>query len=138
MDSLNLWLKLPAAMNTLRIVSLLFVLSLSACATPTVDRTASAFNNANYDLDLEECRGGANFMASVQTVGTVVIGSAYGALTGVHLAWSESETAEAAMVGAAIGGVIGLGTGAVDALENHQARVARCLMEKGYVIAGYG
>ncbi len=40
-------------------------------------------------------------------------------------------------VGAAIGGTIGLTAGAFEALEEHEAQIAGCLEQKGYLVAGY-
>lgn len=111
-------------------------LALSACATPEVDHTAAAFDDAAFTTDLTLCRGGTFIVASARTIGVTLLGSAYGALDGINRGAHDGKTAEAAAIGAIIGGTIGLTAGAFQAVERHRAEVAACLAEKGYFVAG--
>lgn len=117
-------------------LSLALVLLVAACAAPRVDQAAATFDEADYTSDLNLCRGGNFLMASARTIGLTLLGSAYGAVEGAHYGAHEGDTAEGAAIGAVIGGTIGLTAGALQALEHHEAEIAGCLAEKGYVVIG--
>ncbi len=117
-------------------ISLSLLLTLSACATPQVDQTTATFNDTEFTLDLNICRGGNFIEASAKTIGLTMLGSAYGALEGAIYGARDADTAEEAAIGAAIGGTIGLGAGAFEALKKYEAEIAGCLEQKGYLVAG--
>ena len=52
---------------------------LSACASPAVDTGAPMFDEAQYTVDLDTCRGGTALNAALHGLGGAVIGSAVGA-----------------------------------------------------------
>ena len=63
-----------------------------------------------------------------------MVGSLAGAgFTAVNGA-AAANSGEAIVVGAAIGAVVGLGTGANDAIEDHDQEISDCLREKGYEV----
>ena len=118
------------------VTGLICLLALSACATPNVDQTAATFSELDYSSDLDTCRGGAFLVASAKTLGIAMLGSAYGALEGAHIGARDGDTAEGAAIGAIIGGTIGLTSGAFKALEEHEAEITNCMVQKGYHLAG--
>ena len=114
----------------------LFPLIVGACAQPTVNQTAAPFNEAKYTTDLNNCRGGTLLEASTRTIGIAMAGSALGALHGASLGALGGEGWEGAAIGAVVGGTIGIGAGAVEAVDKHEAEIIGCLRDKGYSISG--
>jgi hypothetical protein len=105
---------------------------LSACAAPRVDQSAPDFNETNFTVDLNFCRGGNIAEASLKTIGKGALGSLAGAgIVALHGA-AAAGSGEAVVVGAVIGAAVGLGVGANDAIEEHNQEIANCLREKGY------
>ena len=47
-------------------------LALSACASPAVDTAAPNFNETQYAVDLDECRGGNTLMAAAKGMGELI------------------------------------------------------------------
>ena len=117
-------------------IILSLLLTLSACATPQVDQTAATFNETEFTTDLNICRGGNFIEASAKSIGIALLGSASGALYGASAGAIHNDTAEGAAIGAAIGGAMGLTAGAFKALEEQEAEISDCLVEKGYLVAG--
>jgi len=117
-------------------ISLSLLLTLSACATPQVVQTTATYNEPEFISDLNICRGGNFLTASARSIGIAMLGSAYGAIYGAHIGAHSGDTAEGAAIGAVIGGTIGLTAGAFEALEKHEAEIAGCLVQKGYLVAG--
>ncbi|MBT3766522.1 MAG: hypothetical protein HOF84_11765 [Rhodospirillales bacterium] len=107
---------------------------LTACAAPSVDRSAFNFNETKYSLDLNFCRGGNIAEATAKTVGVGALGSLGGAAIMVMHGAAAANNGEAIVVGAVVGAVVGLGVGANDAIEDHNQEVANCLREKGYQV----
>ena len=110
---------------------------LTACAAPSVDRSAFNFNETKYSLDLNFCRGGNVTEATLKTIGLGALGSLVGAGVVATYGAAAAGSVEAVAVGAAVGAVIGLGYGANQAVEKHQQEIADCLREKGYVVVAY-
>ncbi len=117
-------------------IILSLLLTLSACAAPQVDQTSATFNEIEFTTDLNICRGGNFIEASAKSIGIAMLGSAYGTLYGAYAGAVHDDTVKGAAIGAAIGGAMGLTAGAFKALENHEAEISGCLVEKGYLVAG--
>jgi len=129
----------PVMKNAPILVTILVTAFLSACAAPSVDRSALNFNETKFTVDLNFCRGGNIAEASLKTIGKGALGSLAGAgIVALHGAVAAGS-GEAIVVGAVVGAVVGLGVGANDAIEEHQQEIANCLREKGYqVVAATG
>ena len=107
---------------------------LAACASPTVDTTATSFDDQQYTADLDNCRGGTALDVALDGLGGAMIGSAIGAFEGaIHGAWSGNSP-EGAAIGAVVGGVVGVVVGAKEPFQQQEQSVRRCLSEKGYVL----
>ena len=65
-----------------------------------------------------------------------MLGSAFGALNGASIGILSGNGWEGAAIGAAVGGTIGVGVGAVRAIDKYEAGIAGCLRDKGYVLNG--
>ena len=117
-------------------INVALALALTACATPDVMRSGSAFDETLYTVDLDDCRGGGALTASAKTVGTAMLGSMYGLLEGAVYGADRARTLEEAAVGAAIGGTIGLAAGAIQAVKNREDAIAGCMADKGYLVVG--
>ena len=120
-------------MNKTIILSL--SLLLAACAAPEVDRTATNFNETKFDNDLSECQGGNLAEASTKTFGVAVVGSALGAFHGLIGGIQAGNADAGVVIGAAVGGTLGLGVGAAEAVKEHDDEIAGCLRGKGYTLA---
>lgn len=107
---------------------------LTACAGPRVDRTAVDFNETNFTVDLNFCRGGNIAEATLKTIGKGAVGSLAGAGIVVLHGAAAAGSGEAVVVGAIVGAAIGLGIGANDAVEEHNQEISDCLREKGYEV----
>jgi hypothetical protein len=113
---------------------LVAALALTGCAAPNVDHSAIHFNESQFSIDLNLCRGGNIAEASLKAIGKGVVGSLAGAgFTAVNGA-AAANSGEAIVVGAAVGAVLGLGIGASDAIEEHDQEISDCLREKGYEV----
>ena len=113
---------------------LVAALVLTSFAVPNVDHSAIHFNESQYSIDLNLCRGGNIAEASLKAIGKSVVGSLAGAgFTAVNGA-AVANSGEAIVVGAAVGAVLGLGIGASDAIEEHDQEISDCLREKGYEV----
>jgi outer membrane lipoprotein SlyB len=109
-------------------------LLLAACASPTVDSSAPAFDETKYAVDLDNCRGGTVLDVALNGLGVAVIGSAYGLLQGASTGAITGRTPEGAIVGVIVGGVAGAVVGAYEPIQEQEQSVARCLSGKGYVL----
>ena len=107
---------------------------LASCVTPNVDQTSATFDKNKYTSDLDTCRGGNIVEATASTIGVGLVGSAIGAVTVATHGAVAANSGEAIVAGAIVGGVIGLGKGAADAVEEHNGKIADCLRSKGYQI----
>jgi len=115
-------------------IILVAALALAGCAAPDVNRSAVNFNESQFSVDLNLCRGGNIAEASLKTIGKGALGSLAGAgIVALHGA-AVARSGEAIVVGAAVGAVIGLGVGANDAVEEHHQEISDCLREKGYEV----
>ncbi len=109
--------------------------ALAACASPTVDTAGPTFDEQQYTVDLNDCRGGTVIEVALSGLGGAVVGSAIGAFEGaIHGAWSGNSP-EGAAIGAVVGGVFGVVVGAQEPIQEQEADLRRCLREKGYVLA---
>lgn len=120
--------------STILNVSLVFLLA--ACSAPIVDQPSSSFNEAKFSSDLSKCRGGTFFEATAKTFGIALLGSGWGGIQGASAGAISGNGWEGAAIGAALGGTIGIGAGAAEAIEEHEAKIDGCLREKGYSISG--
>ena len=117
------------------IAPLIFVATaLTACATPEVDRSQSAFDTARYQQDLNDCRGGHVLMATAEGLKVAVAGSLLGSMHGVIHGAAFNDSTDGAVVGAIAGAVLGFGFGASNALKERDASLEGCLREKGYMV----
>ena len=107
---------------------------LASCVTPNVDQTSTTFDKNKYASDLDTCRGGNIVEATASTIGVGLVGSAIGAATVATYGAIAANSGEAIVAGAIVGGVIGIGKGAADAVEEHNGKIADCLRSKGYQI----
>jgi hypothetical protein len=107
---------------------------LAACASPTVDSSAPSFDETQYAVDLDDCRGGTALDAALQGLGGIAIGSAIGLGTGASTAMFTGGSLEGAFIGAIVGGVAGAFVGAYEPIQEQEESVARCLSGKGYVL----
>lgn len=55
-------------------------------------------------------------------------------MNGANLVWWTGDGWEGAAIGAAVGGTLGLGVSAAEALDKHEADISGCLCGKGYVV----
>ena len=112
---------------------LVAALVLTGCTVPNVDHSAINFNESQFSIDLNACRGGNIAEASLKTIRKGVVGSLAGAgFTAMHGA--EAQSSEFIAVDATTGVVLGLGIGANDAIKNHDQEISDCLREKGYKV----
>jgi outer membrane lipoprotein SlyB len=109
-------------------------LLLTACASPTVDTSAPAFDETKYAVDLNNCRGGTVLNVALQGLGGVAVGSALGLVTGASIPVFIGGSLEGAFIGAIVGGVTGAVVGAYEPIQEQEQSVARCLSGKGYVL----
>ena len=64
---------------------ILTLILLSACAAPTVNRAATNFDDSQFSIDLDHCRGGNIIEGTIKTMGAGAIGSLAGAgIVAVH------------------------------------------------------
>jgi outer membrane lipoprotein SlyB len=120
--------------NASIVLSMLTAAFLTACAAPSVDRSAPDFNESKFTVELNICRGGNIAEASLKTIGKGALGSIAGAgVVALHGA-ATAGSGEAIVAGAIVGAVIGLGVGANDAIEEHNQGIAACLRGKGYEV----
>ena len=107
---------------------------LAACASPTVDTSAPTFDETQYTVDLDNCRGGTVLDVALQGLEGAVIGSALGAVDGAYHGARSGNAPEGAAIGAVVGGVIGVVTGAYEPIQRQEQSVRRCLSERGYAL----
>ena len=116
-------------------IMLLFLVALSACASPTVETNSPTFDKTQYFVDLNACRGETAVIATLHGLGGALIGSAIGAAHGAANGAIVGDAPEGAIIGAVAGGVIGLAIGAYKPIEELDQKVRQCLTEKGYPLA---
>lgn len=115
---------------------LVFVLSLGlvACANyrPIVDM--QGVSQAQYESDLKACQWYAGEVKPMdEAVMTGFLSAAFGAATGAVLgAVSGVGAGYGAKSGTAIGGMTGLGYGAVNAGTSQKNIITRCMAFRGY------
>jgi len=87
------------------VITILVAAFLTACAAPSVDRSALNFNESKFTVDLNFCRGGNIAEASLKTIGKGALGSLAGAgVVALHGA-AAAGSGEAIVVGAVVGAV---------------------------------
>ena len=107
---------------------------LSACASPSVDTSAPTFDETQYTVDLDNCRGGTVLDVALQGLESALIWSAMGAADGAFRGALSGNSPEGAAIGAAVGGVIGVLMGAYEPIQEQAQSVRECLSEKGYLV----
>ena len=111
-----------------------FSLFLAACASPQIDQSAAHFDEDKYHVDLYDCRGGSLLQASAISLVYAAKGSLWGVFHGAPAGAMAGDGWEGAAIGAVVGATIGIAAGAKEALEKHDAELAGCLRDKGYVV----
>ena len=82
---------------------------LASCAMPNVNRSTANFNESEFGVDLNICRGGNILEAVIETIGNGALGSLAGAgIVALHGA-AVAGSGEALVIGAIVGAVVGLG-----------------------------
>lgn len=104
----------------------------SACANIDIDRRAANFDAATYDSDLSACRGGPAALFALNGLESAAIGSLYGLVNGARIGSSAGNADKGAIIGTIVGGLLGFGAGAYNAIDDHDAALVRCLRDKGY------
>ena len=115
-------------------IGLFACIALTACATPDIDTTTPTFTQAQYEADLEACRGGNEFEAVAKGAGGMLGGAFYGLLHGAAIGAGEGNGLKGAAVGTATGAVIGFVGGLYKPATEERERVEQCLLVKGYRI----
>ena len=111
---------------------LILIPALYGCASFDVDRSSAAFDETKYTSDLSECRGGSTTKFIHQTIKMGLAGSLIGAAEGVTHGAIAGDGFEGLLIGAAVGGVLGSGTGAYQAVTEQYEEIDDCLRGKGY------
>ena len=96
---------------------------LSACASPSVDTSAPTFDETQYTVDLDNCRGGTVLDVALNGLGGAAIGTAYGAFHGASAGVLSGNSPEGAAIGAIVGGVIGVVVGAYEPIQEQAQSV---------------
>jgi len=109
--------------------------ALAACAGPDVDRAGAGFDYEIYYTDLNNCRGGSAFEAAVETTGAGLWGSLVGAYYGLFLSVATGDKVEVMLFGAIVGASVGIGSGAVESVNEFNDQVTDCLRAKGYSVS---
>jgi hypothetical protein len=118
-----------------KLLIIVSLLALSACASIDVDTSATNFNEEKYSEDLDTCRGGTAAETTLHGLGGVLAGSLLGASEGfTHMGFSGGS-AEGAVIGAIVGGTVGLFVGAYKPIETQGEKVRSCLRGKGYGVS---
>ncbi len=108
-------------------------LALVGCTSIKVNPNSASFDETRYYLDLSLCGSGQVVEATLDTTGRVITGSLIGAIN--FAAIGAAEAKEAAIIGAIVGGTIGFGVGAYDAIKSFEVDLTGCLRKKGYKIS---
>jgi hypothetical protein len=116
------------------ILSLIIMISVSGCASPTVDTSTDTFDEEKYSEDLNACRGGSAAYAVLGGLGGVVVGSLWGASEGFQNGALSGGSVEGAIIGGIVGGSLGIFVGAYKPFSDKEDSVRECLREKGYLL----
>ena len=119
-------------------VTVAFLVLLTGCASYNVDKSQVDFSNTLYAKDVVACGGGPILNTTFKMIAIGIGGSAIGAIEGATTGAITGSSAEGALLGVIAGGVIGLGAGAYDAVEEQDFSISdpirNCLEEKGYTL----
>ena len=113
---------------------LLIFVGLAACAGPGVDRTNAPLDETQYATDLNECRGGNAVTFALYGLGGAMIGAALGVVEGVTTGAVYGDAGDGALYRAVAGSIIGLCVGAYKAFEEQDKEVRQCLARKGWIL----
>ena len=120
-------------------ICVIFLLSvtLTACATPQVDHSAIGFDQAKYEVDLEDCSDGPTWSNFFTTSETMAKGAMVGFVAGAGATGGYDGEGDwrIMLTGLAVGGVAGFCLGASASHEERKAEIADCLERKGYQLA---
>ena len=116
------------------ILSLTIMVSVSGCASPTVDTSAATFDEEKYSYDLNTCRGGSAADAVLGGLGGAVVGSLLGASEGFKNGAFSGGSAEGIIIAGIVGGTLGIFVGAYKPFSDKEDSVRDCLRGKGYVL----
>ena len=116
------------------ILLLTIIVSVSGCASPTVDTSAATFDEEKYSEDLNTCRGGSAAHAMLGGLGGAVVGSLWGASEGFKNGAFSGGSVEGAVIGGIVGGSLGIFVGAYKPFSDKEDSVRKCLQGKGYVL----
>jgi len=104
--------------KSVQIIIVTSLLVVSACANPSIDTSDPSFDQAQYSLDLDACRGGTVLNAALHGLGGAIVGSVYGATHGVFYGAIAGDAPEGAFIGAVAGGIIGVFAGAYEPIQD--------------------
>jgi hypothetical protein len=117
--------------TSLRIVFIAACVTLTACASPEIERT-TAFNQVQYEADLSACRGDDPFTVVAEGLGGMVAGSFKGLFYGAYAGAIAGNSPKGAAVGTAAGAALGFISGLYKPVVEQRESVERCLRDKGY------
>ena len=99
-------------------------ISLTACATPDVDRSVVGFDETRFERDSAECHAYPFIVPIAFGVGGVALCVIHVPPTGLL----------ALTIVAAVCGIAGFGLGAYTVIDDYDGLVEKCLREEGYQI----
>ena len=115
---------------TATLVAALFA---AGCAAPGSDLIVDGPRSYAYETDLAACR---NIAAQRQAkLGSTLAGAAIGGLAGAADS-DKGDEAEDALVGAAVGAVVGRGAAEVEVRKQRETIVFNCMKGRGYKVVG--
>lgn len=104
---------------------------------PVVDLAASGKTQAQYDVDLAQCRSlAAQRNPAAGTAASTGIGALAGTAAGALLGTIAGKPAHGVWQGAAVGGLAGLGYGAFTGYTDQEDMVKSCLRGRDYIVVG--
>jgi hypothetical protein len=121
--------------QTRKILVIISLLMLTACASMDVDTSATNFDEEKYSEDLNYCRGGSAADAALHGLGGMAAGSLLGASEGFTQWGFSGGSAEGAIIGAIVGGTLGVFVGAYKPIQEQGEKVRTCLRGKGYSVS---
>jgi len=110
------------------------MVSVSGCASPTVDTSSATFDEEKYSENLNECRGGSAVDAVLGGLGGAVAGSLLGVAKGIESGTHYGGSPEGIIIGGIVGATLGIFVGAYKPFSDKEDSVRKCLQGKGYVL----
>ena len=116
------------------VLSLIIVVSVSGCASPTVDTSSASYDEDKYSEDLNTCRGGSAAHAMLGGLGGALAGAFFGASEGSVNGALAGNRVEGVIIGSIVGGTLAIFVGAYKPFSDKEDSVRNCLRGKGYVV----